>query len=102
MLSVIMLSVVAPTKNSEWIYSNNVTYEFQCLIELHFNGRLQTLPANIRPRWKRPVLLNTLAYYPLVGITQYKVGPVCEHNVVYKISWSQEKYRNISLSNGTT
>ncbi len=39
---------------------------------LQSNGRLQALPANIRLRYKRVVVENTLAYYDPATITSVK------------------------------
>ena len=42
------------------------------LIWLHFNGKLQALPANIRLALKWTVVANTLAYYDAATITALK------------------------------
>jgi hypothetical protein len=39
---------------------------------LHSDGRLQAMPANIRPGWKWMATANTLAYYNTETITAIK------------------------------
>jgi hypothetical protein len=42
------------------------------LIELHSNGRLLALPANIRLAWKRMAVASTLAYYVTATVMTVK------------------------------
>jgi hypothetical protein len=43
------------------------------LTKLHSIGRLLSLPANIRLRWKGMAVANTLAYYVTATITAVKI-----------------------------
>ncbi len=47
-------------------------YQSGAIMGLHSNGRLLTLPTNIKLGWKRMAGAKTLAYYDVAKITDVK------------------------------